>query len=203
MNFFKSLLLNKNLLISVLLLSVILIIGQWFQSDLFFNRNDIDQGQWWKLLSGNFTHSNIPHLLLNLSGLLILMLLFIDNFSSRTFILSTLFLAVIVGLGLYFYTPELTGYYGFSGVLYGLYFVAAISAILAKDFFTGISVAVLIAGKILWDYVNGGSQASAELIGIPVANDAHLYGFIGSLLIAILLLGKGYLNTKKGHPPTF
>ena len=107
----------------------------------------------WKLFSGNFTHSNIPHLLLNLSGLVILMLLFIDSLSSKTFILSTIFLALVVGLGLYYFTLELDRYYGFSGVLYGLYFVAAICAIFTKDYFTGISIALLIAGKTLWDYM--------------------------------------------------
>ena len=187
---------NKALLISIVLLSLILIVGQWFQSDVFFNRNDINQGQWWKILSGNFTHSNIAHLLLNLSGIWLLGMLFIDSLTSKTFILSIVFLSAIVGLGLYFFTPELSGYYGFSGALYGLYFVAAVCAILDDDFFTGISVALLIAGKIVWDYFTGGSQSSAELIGIPVANDAHLYGFIGALIIAGFLLFKRYLNSK-------
>ncbi len=203
MNFLKSLQKNQALLISVIVVSGILIIGQWFQSDLFFNRNDINQGQWWKIITGNFTHSNIPHLLLNLSGLWILVLLFIDSITSITFIFSAVFLAFAVGLGLYFFTPELSGYYGFSGVLYGLYFVAAVLAILKNDLFTGVSVALLIGGKIIWDYKTGGSQASADLIGIPVANDAHLYGFFGSLLIAVFLLFRGYLNNKKRHPPTF
>ncbi len=187
---------NKALLISIVLLSLILIVGQWFQSDVFFNRNDINQGQWWKILSGNFTHSNIAHLLLNLSGIWLLGMLFIDSLTSKTFILSIVFLSAIVGLGLYFFTPELSGYYGFSGALYGLYFVAAVCAILDDDFFTGISVALLITGKIVWDYFTGGSQSSAELIGIPVANDAHLYGFIGALIIAGFLLFKRYLNSK-------
>jgi len=194
---------NKALLMSILGLSIILVIGQWFQSDLFFNRNDINQGQWWKILSGNFTHSNIPHLLLNLSGLWILGILFIDSLSSKSFILSSVFLALIVGAGLFFFTPELNGYYGFSGVLYGLYFVAAFCAILENDLFTGISVVLLISGKIIWDYATGGSQASAKLIGIPVANDAHLYGFIGAIAIAGFLLFRWSLSSKKRHPPTF
>ncbi len=203
MSFYKSIKQNKELLISILGLSLILVIGQWFQSDLYFNRSDINQGQWWKTLSGNFTHSNIPHLLLNLSGLWLLGMLFIDSLSSKSFIFSIAFLTATVGLGLYFFTPELTGYYGFSGVLYGLYFVAAVCAILENDLFTGISVALLISGKVIWDYVTGGNQASAELIGLPVANDAHLYGFIGSIIIAGFLLFKRYLNNKKRHPPTF
>lgn len=203
MNFLASIQQNKNLFISILVVTLIFLLGQWFQNEFFFNRNDINHGQGWKILTGNFTHSNIPHLLLNLSGLWLLGFLFIDSLSSKTFILSSVFLAVIVGLGLYFFTPELMGYYGFSGVLYGLYFVAAVCAMLENDLFTGISVALLIAGKIVWDYINGGSQASAELIGIPVANDAHLYGFIGAIVISVFLLLKGHLNNSKRLPPTF
>lgn len=207
MTFFKSIQAsikqNKALLISILGLSLLLVIGQWFQSGLYFNRNDINQGQWWKILSGNFTHSNIPHLLLNLSGIWLLGLLFIDSLSSKTFILSTALLTVIVGLGLYFFNPELNGYYGFSGVLYGLYFIAAVCATLDDDLFTGVSVALLISTKIIWDYFTGSNQSSAELIGIPVANDAHLYGFIGALAITIFVLLKRYSNKSKRHPPTF
>ena len=203
MSLFKSIHLNKLLLISILGITIILIVGQIFQTEIVFDRNLINQGQWWKVFSGNFTHSNIPHLLLNLSGLWLLMLLFIDSLSAKTFIISTIFLSLIVGAGLFYFTPELSRYYGFSGVLYGLYFVAAISAILQNDRFTGISVALLISGKICWDYFTGGNQSSAELIGIPVANDAHLYGFIGSLLITIVLVIYWRLNSKKRHPPTF
>ena len=58
----------------------------------------------------------------------------------------------------------------------------------------GFSVALLIAGKIIWDFFTGGNQSSAELIGIPVANDAHLYGFIGSLIISIFLILNWRLN---------
>ena len=188
MSFFTSFQQNKNLVLSILGVSLIFIVGQWFQSDFVFDRSDIDTGQWWTIISGNFTHSNIPHLLLNFTGLCILGLLFIDNLSTRTFIFSIIFLAVIVGLGLWIYTPEIDRYYGFSGILYGLYFVAAVNAILHKDIFTGVSVAFLIAGKIVWDYFTGGNQSSADLIGIPVANDAHLYGFIGAIVISAFII---------------
>ena len=113
MSYLKSIEQNKTLIVSILILSLILIVGQWFQSDLFFNRNDINQGQWWKIFSGNFTHSNIPHLLLNLSGVWLLGILFIDSLNSISFILSTTFLSLVVGLGLYLFNPELNGYYGF------------------------------------------------------------------------------------------
>lgn len=203
MSLIKSLKNNKLLLFSVIGIFLILIIGQLLQSEFVFDRNAIHSGQWWKTISGNFTHSNIPHLLLNLSGLCLLMLLFIDSFTAKTFILSTLFLSFIVGLGLFYFTPELNRYYGFSGILYGLFFIAAVCAILQNDRFTGISVALLIAGKVIWDYFTGGNQSSAELIGIPVANDAHLYGFIGALIITVFLFLNWRLKLSKRHPPTF
>jgi len=187
MSFSNSLKSNKPLLICLLFITLIIIFGQYFQTDLFFNRIEINQGKWWKTITGNFTHSNIPHLLLNLSGLWLLVLLFIDSLTYKTFILSCLFLSIIVGCGLYLFNPELNGYYGFSGILYGLYFIAAISAIIKQDYFTGISVAILIGGKIIWDFLSGGNQSSAELIGIPIANDAHLYGFIGAIAVSTLL----------------
>ena len=62
------------------------------------------------------------------------------------------------------------------------------------NIFTGISVALLITGKIIWDFFTGGNQSSAEIIGIPVANDAHLYGFIGSLIITIFLIINWHLK---------
>lgn len=192
MSFSKSLKKNQLLLTSLLLITIILIIGQWLQTDLFFNRYEINQGKWWKIITGNFTHSNTPHLLLNLSGLWILALLFLDSLTYKTFILSCLFLSFVVGCGLYFFNPELNGYYGFSGILYGLYIIAATSAILKRDYFTGISVTFLIAGKVIWDFFSGGNQSSAELIGIPVANDAHLYGVLGAILISGFLLFKKY-----------
>jgi len=88
-------------------------------------------------------------------------------------------------------------------VLYGLYLVGAVSAILKKDFFTGYCVAILICGKTLWDAIFGGSQASADLIGVPVANDAHLYGVIGAIALSVFLYVIWYLSLKKDTPPLF
>jgi rhomboid family GlyGly-CTERM serine protease len=146
-------------------------------------------------LSGNIVHSNYPHLFLNLAGLWIFGFMFFDSLSLRTFIISTLFLCASVGIGLYLFSPELQKYYGFSGALYGLYLVGATTAILTKDLFTGIIVTLFIIGKIIWDLIYGGSSSSSELIGIPVAVHAHLYGAIGAVLISIGL----YLAHLRGN----
>ncbi len=184
--------LKQPLFIVIITLTLLFFFAQFLQTDFVFNRNYIDSGQWWRIISGNLTHSNYPHLFLNLSGLWILGLLFIDTFDAKTFIFSSAFLCLIVGLGLYYFTPELQNYYGFSGALYGLFFVGGVNAALNKDVFTGVSIAALILGKIIWDFFQGGSNSSEELIGMPVATDAHQYGLAGAVFISTLLVINRY-----------
>ena len=165
-----------------------MLIAQFFQGDLVFYRDLINTGQWWRLVSGNFTHSNYPHLLMNLAGLWILGFLFIDSLSLKTFLLSITFLSLAVGLGLYLFDLDLQKYYGFSGILYGLFLVGASTAIMKKDYLTGTAVAMIIIAKVIWDLFNGGSASSAEIIGIPVAIHAHLYGILGAIVISSILI---------------
>ena len=187
----------KPLILSILVLSIIIIVAQLFQSDLVFYRGNINAGQWWRLISGNFVHSNYPHLFMNLAGLWILGFLFIDSFPLKTFLTSILLLSLSVGFGLYFFDLNLQKYYGFSGILYGLFLVGASTTIFKKDYFTGISVAIVIIAKIIWDLFNGGSSSSAELIGIPVAVHAHLYGSLGAIIISSVL----YFLLHRSTPP--
>jgi rhomboid family GlyGly-CTERM serine protease len=160
-----------------------------------FYREQINLGQWWRILGGNFVHSNYPHLFMNLAGLWILSLLFIDTLSLKTFILSTIILSFIVGLGLYYFNPELQRYYGISGVLHGLFLIGATTALLQKDFLTGLSTATLIITKTIWDLINGGNDSSAELIGVAVATDAHLYGVVGAIAISGILTLRHFKTT--------
>ncbi len=177
----------KPLISSILALSIIIVIAQLFQNDLVFYRDNINTGQWWRVISGNFIHSNYPHLFMNLAGLWIFGFLFIDSLPLKTFLTSILLLSLSVGFGLYFFDLNLQKYYGFSGVLYGLFLVGAATAIFKKDYLTGIAVAIVIIAKIIWDLINGGSTASADLIGIPVAVHAHLYGALGAIVISSIL----------------
>lgn len=196
---------KQTLLVSATILSVILFFAQFTQQELVFYRDKIETGQWWRIFSGNLTHSNFSHLGINLLSLLLLVFLFYDTLKAKTFIFSTIILSCLVGLGLYFFNPELQKYYGFSGVLYGLFIVAAIRAILEKDYFVAPLVLLFVLAKVIWEFFKGGSQTSADLIGIPVATDSHLYGVLGAIFIGIIVVLHHFLSKKtpKRHPPTF
>jgi len=175
----------KSLLQAILAFSILLIILQFFQDELVFNRTNITLEQWYRVFTGNLVHSNYPHLLLNLSGLWIAGFLFLDSMNVKTFIISTIFLCIVVGLGLYFFSLELEKYYGFSGALYGLFIFGATTIIIhQQDYITGLLLYLFVGGKIIWDQFNGENSSSADLIGVPVAIDAHLYGAIGAVILS-------------------
>jgi rhomboid family GlyGly-CTERM serine protease len=178
----------KPLIKTVLLLSLMLLFLQFFQDALVFKRDNILQGEWWRLFSGNLVHTNYPHLALNVSGLLICGFLFFDYISPNKFLVSLVFLCLCVGLGIYYFSPALMWYAGISGALYGLFIVGGFFAILHQDYITGIPLVIFIPIKIIWDLYHGGSQSSAELIGAPVATEAHLYGMLGAFFIGLLIL---------------
>lgn len=195
MNSLKTILTPATLAIFnvILTLSLLLLFLQFFQDDLVFKRDNINQGQWWRLITGNLVHTNLPHLGMNLAGLWISAFLFAGYISVKSYIFSLLFLIIGVGLGIYFFSPALMWYAGISGALYGLFLIGAVYAILHKDYITGVPLLILIPAKIIWDMIYGGSQSSAELIGVPVATDAHLYGMIAAIplaLAAVFFAGK-------------
>ena len=184
---------------AILLLTVCLIVLQFFQAELVFHRDKIELGQWYRLITGNFVHSNYYHLALNLASLWIAGFLFSDSLKIKMLILNIFILSVCVGVGLYLFNPDLLKYYGFSGVLYGLYLVGATTILLQKDYITGSLIYIFVTGKMLWGFFMGEDAGTIELIGMAVAVHAHLYGVLGSLLISLSLFFMN--NTNRKHTP--
>lgn len=68
---------------------------------LRFSRDDIANGQWWRLLTGNLVHLGYPHLFLNLAGLAVISLLLAPAMSAFQWSVTGLFSMAGVGLGLW------------------------------------------------------------------------------------------------------
>ncbi|RTR33803.1 rhombosortase [Shewanella atlantica] len=148
---------------------------------LAFRRSAITNGEYWRLFTGNLLHTNQWHLLMNLAGLWVLLLLFKPHFKvlSFTFIFSAL--CLLQGLGLYLFYPGLLGYVGLSGMLHGLFTYGAI-----RDISTGLkSGYLLLLGVIIkvgYEQIFGASVQVTEMIGARVATEAHLVGVITGIL---------------------
>ena len=154
---------------------------------LRFDRGAIAEGQWWRLLSGNFVHLGTSHLSMNLVGLALVVALVWPGFGAAEWALLTLLSSLVVGAGLYRLNPEIGWYVGFSGTLHGLV-AAGCLADLRRYPRSAALLLALVAGKLAWEQLAGALPGSEATAGGRVVVDAHLYGALGGAAVAAPLL---------------
>lgn len=186
--------LSKQWLIPLLftLISCTLYLNQSVALGLFeFNRELISSGQFWRLLTANLLHTNGWHLLLNITGLLLLSQLFGQYFSQSRLLIFSLINCCAVGILLYFFNPEIHYYVGLSGFLHGLFVMGCL-----EEISRGIRFSYLlllgVSAKIIHEQLVGSPAQLSELIDASVAVDAHLYG----ALTAPAIFSSFYLYAK-------
>ena len=151
---------------------------------LRFDRQHISQGDIWLLISGNLAHLNWNHLFLNMAALLMVSVFFSSYLSMLVWVMLSLWCALLVGLGLYYFNPEVFWYVGLSGVLHGFFLVGAWYEY-KRYKVSGLVLLVLIVGKLIWEKAMGALPGSESVAGGHVIVDAHLYGAIAGALFLI------------------
>ncbi|NRA60993.1 MAG: rhombosortase [Psychrobium sp.] len=192
---------NKSILIrhwaaplALLLLSAILfsLQGQLLDT-LEYNRSLITQGEWWRLITGNLLHTNAWHLLFNLLGLAMLAHLFGRYFTPTSFVLFSLLNSLLVGILLYFFTPDIEYYVGLSGYLHGVFVFGCLAEVKRGIKFSYLLL-IGVGLKIAYENYFGSNQQMVDLIEASVATDAHLYGALAALPLFVLF---SLVNNKK------
>ncbi len=168
----------------------LLVLLQFFQPLLIFQRHLIMEGEFWRLWTGNLVHTNLWHLALNLGGFWLLVFIQRPVLPNRILLAHIVFISTCVGVGLWFFNKELIWYAGFSGTLYGLFMLTGIYLLLQKDWLAATLILAGICGKTLWDWAQGGVALSAQLIDAPVIYAAHVYGMLGGLALSIPRIAK-------------
>jgi rhomboid family GlyGly-CTERM serine protease len=154
-----------------------------------FNRIQIEQFQWWRLLTGNLLHTNANHLLLNLTAVALLWALHGQNFRLAQYTLMFFILCITTTLLIYGFAKQLQWYVGLSGVLHGVFIIGAYFDI-KQGMKTGWLLLIGVLIKVGHEQIFGASQDIADLINATVAIDAHLFGTISGLIIIVILYGK-------------
>ena len=168
------------------LIVIVMIVLHLFPAEythqMVFNRDAIDSGAVWQLVTANFLHSNLNHLLLNLGGIILIWALHGQYYTVVRFVL----LFVVCGLAgtllIYYSAIEFKTYHGASGALHGLLLWGAFNDVLRK-YKTGWLIVLVVTLKLLWEYISGPDPFISELIEVSVANDAHLGGAIAGALV--------------------
>lgn len=172
------------------LLAIILWIFEPNSSELFaYERQKIEQNEWWRIISAHLLHTNFNHMLLNLGGLWLLWALHGQYYTNKT-LMSVLFIGLGTSIGLYYFATGLTWYVGLSGTLHGLFIMGAYFDVKHK-MLSGWLLLFGVIAKVIHEQIFGASQDIATLINANVAIDAHLYGLLMGLVVI------GYFQLKQ------
>ena len=180
---------NKRLIwevTSIIILTCITYLFSYQSMRLFaFYHSALSELEFWRVLTASFCHTNLNHLLMNIVGLVVTVLLFLETYQKYPLWPIIIFNSVFVGLGIFFFDPSIQSYVGLSAVLHGLFSFAVIDDIKRKDKWGWILGAGII-GKLAHEQIFGASQITIEQIGGPVLINGHLYGAIAGVIFYCL-----------------
>jgi rhomboid family GlyGly-CTERM serine protease len=142
----------------------------------------------WRLASGQLVHLGWTHMLMNLTGLVVVWALFRRDLNAWEWAAAILACGAGVSLGLLWFSPELDWYVGFSGILHGLLAAVVLARIFRQPSALTILVLTGLAAKLVWEQFAGGEAGTARLIGGTVVVDSHLYGALAGAAWACLLV---------------
>ena len=176
-------------LLLIILCAVLFLFEPQASHYLAFDRMQIEQFQWWRLLTANLLHTNANHLLLNLIAVALLWALHGQYFRLGQYTLMFFILCISTTLLIYGFAKQLQWYVGLSGVLHGVFLIGAYFDI-KQGMKTGWLLLIGVLIKVGHEQIFGASQDIADLINATVAIDAHLFGTISGLMIIVILYGK-------------
>lgn len=150
-----------------------------------FERNAIANGELWRIITAHLTHINWHHFNLNMLGAFFCLILFFNDFNAKHWFYSFLFISIFSSLCMLFIHFDHSRYVGFSDVLYG-WMVIGILAIIEKETKTALLLALFLIGKTIYEIVIDASPfGNTQII---VARESHLYGAIGGLIYALVIM---------------
>jgi rhomboid family GlyGly-CTERM serine protease len=167
--------------LGIALLCVVLSLGGDTLRELArYERNELLEGEIWRLVSGHLVHLGTGHTILNLSALGILVWLFDEVLDNVDWAFVMLASALGIDVGLYWFASEVDWYVGLSGVLHGV-MIAGSLKLLAARAPIGLLLLVLTLGKLAWEQWGGPVPFSELTSGGPVVIEAHLFGALGGV----------------------
>ncbi|MFA5937872.1 MAG: rhombosortase [Sinimarinibacterium sp.] len=169
----------------MLLLAGVEVFGDAGRVLLQYDRSAVLDGQWWRLLTGNFAHLGWYHLLLNEMGLLVLVLLCPDALPVHVWARRLVLLGTGMSAGLLLFVPKLSTYVGMSGVIHGLFVLGLVPQVLKRDLIA-LGCLLYLIGKIGWELYAGAPLSDEAAIGGRVVVESHMFGTLSALIYGVV-----------------
>jgi rhomboid family GlyGly-CTERM serine protease len=165
------------------LLGIIELAGEPLRAAWSYQRTAIGAGEWWRVITAHFVHLDANHALLNTFGLVLMWALFARDYSPLRWVAIYLVSSLAISFGLYVFDPHVEWYVGASGALHGVMTAGTLAHLRRRDL-DGWILAAFILAKLSYEQI-AGSMPFAGSANTLV--DAHLYGAIGGLALALFL----------------
>ncbi|WP_237465070.1 rhombosortase [Vibrio stylophorae] len=181
------------LYLQLIAITLICLLCQWpaLLPQIEWQQQAIHDGQYWRLVTGNFGHTNWAHLTMNLAALWLLTGIY--GRYLHHWRLSVLLLLLSFALGLWMLDSQITRYLGLSGVLHGMASYGAVQdCATPKMRWQGWGMLAAISLKMIAEQCYNFDWGSAALIGAHILTIAHLRG-------ALLGLGFGLVALAYQH----
>ena len=164
---------------------LVMTLMQVIDSHIFrFQQDWIQQAEFWRVITAHWIHFNWQHLLLNGIGLVLCVAIARPVWSVRRWIVYNGLLAIGISLLFTWLNPELDWYVGYSGVLFGVFLLAAIE-LFKTERIIALLLGIGICSKVALEQTSSLTVTTSDFIGVPVIIDAHLYGLLLALVIAV------------------
>lgn len=155
---------------------------------LEFDRQQVLNGQIWRIWTGHLVHTNSSHFVLNIMAAMILYFAFFKTIQVGELLLYGFVFAALISVTLLCIYPSLSWYNGLSGLLHAL--VVYFSVRLARDenkiFWAGL-IAVWV--KVFVEAIRAYSGFESLVGDMIVITEAHLIGaFFGTLIAFIRIV---------------
>ena len=190
---------SRHTLLLILALSLLLV---WTQSldvnSWAYNRDAIANGEYWRLITGHFIHLNNTHLLLNMLGVGLVLMLFDNVLAIWQWFVFLLASAFIISLLIYLNLPQVQAYVGLSGVIHTIYVLGTLQLLnQPKERNFAIILMLMVTLKLLTENVGQGISFTADMIGGRVLYQAHLYGALAGLFLGAIVVVLKHLHRQK------
>ena len=169
----------------IILTGIIVFGGEGFSQWLRYDRQAIEHGEYWRIISAHLTHLTISHWILNACGWLLVWFLYRAMLTPAQWIMLLLWSSMVVSLGLYVLNEEVFYYVGLSGSLHGLFIVGAMMEIHHGWRVGGGILMMAFTGKLIYEQIYGSLPGTTQMSGGWVIVDAHLYGALAGLFIGV------------------
>jgi rhomboid family GlyGly-CTERM serine protease len=139
--------------------------------------------EWWRILTAHVVHLDLTHAVLNGLGLVLMWALFARDYTPWRWLAIWLASSLAITFGLWFLNPEVGWYVGASGALHGVMTAGTLAHLRRRDL-DGWILAIFIVAKLGYEQWSGAMPFADS--GSTIS-EAHLYGAIGGLALALFL----------------